>query len=278
MQAKNHTRRVAGISVLALTTLLASTSSAFAAPASDDTLSTPTIRAASEISGPQLRTPGVRDGQASHATSQVSPSAQASQTAQASQAIPGVGPKNMAKIPKATTQVLVSTTPGAKDVNATTTLWQRGENGWTKDKSFAGHNGKNGWLADRREGDKTTPAGVFSLTAAGGYEKNPGTSLPYTQDKTMNARAVTQYGSRAARVFDYVIAIDFNRKPGTPPRDGNKPLGPKPGSGIWLHVDHGSGTNGCVTVSKDDMKYLLLTLKPQNKPYIVMGATADISA
>lgn len=78
--------------------------------------------------------------------------------------------------------------------------------------------------------------------------------------------------------FDYVIAINFNRRPGTPPDDPSRPQGQSKGGGIWLHLDHGSGTSACVSLPKPAMEHLLRTLDPQPAPVVVMGDRADLAA
>lgn len=78
--------------------------------------------------------------------------------------------------------------------------------------------------------------------------------------------------------FDHVIAINYNRRVGTPPDDPDRPLGESKGGGIWLHMDHGSGTSACVSVSKSAMAYLLRTLDPNQHPVVVMGDRADLKA
>lgn len=77
--------------------------------------------------------------------------------------------------------------------------------------------------------------------------------------------------------FDHVIAIDYNRLPGTPPRDTGRPWGRDKGGGIWLHMDHGSGTSACVSVSRQAMEFLLRTLDPASDPVVVMGDRAELA-
>lgn len=71
--------------------------------------------------------------------------------------------------------------------------------------------------------------------------------------------------------FDYVVAIDYNRVPGTTPLDRTRPLGEDKGGGVWIHVDHDGPTNACVSLSEEHMRALLTALDPDKEPVVVMG-------
>ncbi|GAA4285326.1 hypothetical protein GCM10022261_28570 [Brevibacterium daeguense] len=185
--------------------------------------------------------------------------------------LPGIGPETMAEVPAESSQVLISTTPGIEDTNATTALYERNGEAWTEARRFVGHHGGNGWREDRKEGDRTSPIGVFALTDAGGYLPDPGSKLPYTQDDALRSGAAAVYGEDWADVFSYVIAINYNRAAGTPPTDDTRPMGWDAGGKIWLHVDHDSPTQGCVTMQAEDMEFLLRTMDPERTPHIIMG-------
>lgn len=190
--------------------------------------------------------------------------------------VPGLGPEMSAQIPAETSQVLVAGGSDASSDSGTLSFYQFDDDTWTKRKTSDIHNGKNGWLADRHEGDKTTPIGVFTLSDAGGFEENPGTKLPYAQDDRLPSSATVAYGPQYDRVFDYIIAIDYNRAPGTPPTDKTRPLGWDKGGGIWLHLDHDSGTNGCVTLAEKDLTWILKNIDPDSHPRIAMGPESDL--
>ncbi|WP_453984234.1 L,D-transpeptidase family protein [Brevibacterium casei] len=194
----------------------------------------------------------------------------------AATAIPGLGPETSAQIPAETSQVIVVSSEKASADSGELSFYEREDGVWEKRKTFPTHNGSNGWLADRREGDKTTPIGVFTLTDAGGYKKNPGTKLGYTQDDGLPASATAAYGEAYTRVFDYIVAIDYNRRLGTPPTDRTRPEGKEKGGGIWLHLDHESGTNGCVTLKEKDLLWIMRTLDPKAQPRIAMGPVAEL--
>ena len=78
--------------------------------------------------------------------------------------------------------------------------------------------------------------------------------------------------------FDYVIAINYNRQPGTSPLDWTRPLGASRGGGIWIHVDHGGPTHGCVSIAEAHMKELLRTLDPARHPVVVIGDAAALDS
>lgn len=184
----------------------------------------------------------------------------------------GLGPDTAGRVPGESTQVLIAA--GADD-DATETelsLWERADDVWTRTATMAGHNGGNGWKEHRREGDKTSPAGVFSLSDAGGYLADPGSLLPYHRDEGLRSGAESVYGDGYASVFDYVIAIDYNRKTGVAPTENTRPMGWDAGGKIWLHVEHGSPTRGCVALPEEDMEFLLTTLDPDRSPHITMGS------
>ena len=245
------------------------TSDSVALAATGALLTTPTIIIPGDFPAPHVR---------DHSPAGSATSSEAERgSVQERPPIPGIGADTMAEVPAEATQVLVSTTSERDGTQATTTLYERTPSGWEELKSFSGHNGKNGWKRDRHEGDKTTPIGVFSITDAGGYLEDPGTELPYTQSDDLRKGASRTYGEEFPQVFDYVIAINYNRKPGTPPTDGTRPHGWEKGGDIWLHVDHASPTLGCVTIDREDVKYLLKTLDPDQHPHIILGPQDVIS-
>lgn len=265
-----RTRAGAGLVGLAVTVSLASCGPADDSP--DRAIAAPAQQGPTgDFAVPVQHEPGTAS-----ATESGEPEGEASGQDQAP-ALPGLGPETSAQIPAETTQALVVSSPDADSESGELRVYRRTGDEWEKEKTFATHNGSAGWLADRREGDKTSPIGVFTLSDAGGYAENPGTKLPYTRDKGLSASASVAYGPEYERVFDYVIAIDYNRTPGTPPTDRTRPLGKDRGGGIWLHLDHDSGTNGCVTVKKDDLVWLLENLDPEAHPRIAMGPAAELA-
>ncbi|SDT73898.1 L,D-peptidoglycan transpeptidase YkuD, ErfK/YbiS/YcfS/YnhG family [Streptomyces sp. TLI_053] len=194
-------------------------------------------------------------------------------------AIPGLGASFAGRIPAGTNQVVLASGEG-KDANrSTVTLWTRtGEGRWLAGETWQGHNAFKGWTTDHNEGDLRSPIGVFSLTDAGGRKADPGSRLPYDRDSNFVVSGRGFAGEQLAGSFDYVVAIDYNRVPGNSPLDPRRPNGSTKGGGIWIHVDHGGPTHGCVSVPEDKMAELIRTLDPAAHPVIVMGDAGSLAA
>jgi L,D-peptidoglycan transpeptidase YkuD (ErfK/YbiS/YcfS/YnhG family) len=186
--------------------------------------------------------------------------------------LPGLGPHFAAQIPADARQALVVTGEGAGSWRSTATLWSRGDDDhWRPGPTWPAHNALRGWTTDHHEGDLHSPIGVFTLTAAGGLEPDPGARLPYERSSAFRAVGAGFEGEPLTGSFDYVIAIDYNRVPGSSPLDTRTPLGRDRGSGLWVHVDHQGPTHGCVALSSAHMVQLLRALDPADRPVIVMG-------
>ncbi|MGN6611048.1 MAG: L,D-transpeptidase family protein [Angustibacter sp.] len=123
---------------------------------------------------------------------------------------------------------------------------------------YSGHVGKNGVSSAKREGDLRTPAGVFPLRGGFGARSNPGLRVGswlrvgardvWVDDpssKLYNTHQRTPADGRWSSAepllntpaYDYAQVIGYNeaRAPGR-------------GSAIFLHVDLGHGTAGCVSL------------------------------
>jgi len=193
--------------------------------------------------------------------------------------IPGLGPAFASRIPADSGQVLLVSGAGKNANTATATLWTRGSGGtWTPGASWPARNALDGWTTEHELNDLRSPIGVYSLTAAGGLYADPGTKLPYTHSSAFKAVGTGFEGESLAGSFDYVVAIDYNHVPGSSPLDTRRPLGASRGGGIWVHVDHGGPTHGCVALPLADMRQLLLELDPARHPVIAMGDATSLDA
>ncbi|MET7301596.1 L,D-transpeptidase family protein [Embleya sp. NPDC005575] len=183
----------------------------------------------------------------------------------------GIGPRWATEIPAATTQLLLVVGEHPDSDRATASFWTRGPSGWRSEGSRPARNGRLGWTPDHHEGDLRSPIGVFTLTDAGGLRPDPGTRLSYDRSDDFAIDGTGLAGEPLAGTFDHVIAIDYNRVRGTSPLDPTRPRGEEFGGGIWLHIDHGGPTHGCVTLPAEALPELLRALDPAAHPVVVMG-------
>jgi L,D-peptidoglycan transpeptidase YkuD (ErfK/YbiS/YcfS/YnhG family) len=130
----------------------------------------------------------------------------------------------------------------------------------------------------KREGDGRTPSGTFGF----GFEPDPGVRFPYRMAHSFdfwdddpssplyNEWVDDRYRSPGAApepmdvsAYDYGAVIGYNtaRTPGL-------------GSAIFLHVNIGRPTEGCVTLPMGELLAVLRWLSPAQAPRIEMGVAA----
>jgi len=189
----------------------------------------------------------------------------------------GIGPRWAPAVPPESTQMLLVVGEGREANHAKASWWERDAQGWHARTAWPARNGLRGWSAAHREGDLHTPVGVFTLSDAGGLWENPGTRLPYDHSDAYAIDGTGLSGEPLAGTFDHVLAIDYNRVPGSSPLDERRPLGDELGGGIWLHIDHGGPTHGCVTLPREGVIALLRALDPAAHPVVAMGDAAALS-
>ncbi|MFF2192018.1 L,D-transpeptidase family protein [Streptomyces sp. NPDC058157] len=179
-----------------------------------------------------------------------------------------------ARIPAEARQLVLVTGKAKDSSESTAALYTRPDPGadWVRAAQWPARNGAKGWSTGREYGDLTSPQGVFSLSDAGGLlPAPPGTKLPYDRDSGFVASGRGVNGESLEGSFDYVVAIDYNRRQGVSPLDPVMPDGEGRGGNIWLHVDHDGPSQGCVGLPKAAMEQLLRTLDPAAHPVIAMG-------
>jgi L,D-peptidoglycan transpeptidase YkuD (ErfK/YbiS/YcfS/YnhG family) len=181
-----------------------------------------------------------------------------------------------ALVPEETRQVVEVVGADKNSPSAHVVIYERSAAGWRTGQEWAAHNAADGWTDDHHAGDLHSPIGVFTLTDAGGLLPDPGAGLPYHHSSGFGIGGTGFEGEPLAGSFDYVVAINYNRKTGVSPLDWTRPLGASKGGGIWFHVDHGGPTHGCVSLSAPHMKTLLRTLDPATHPVVVMGDAASL--
>ena len=141
--------------------------------------------------------------------------------------------------------------------------------------------GRNGMAppGTKREGDGRTPSGTFGFGFFFGVDPDPGVLFPYRRvdasdvwdddpsSRLYNEWVDDRYASPGAdpepmdvSAYDYgaVIAYNTARTPGL-------------GSAIFLHVNIGMPTAGCVTLPTGELLEILRWLNPAASPRIAMG-------
>jgi L,D-peptidoglycan transpeptidase YkuD (ErfK/YbiS/YcfS/YnhG family) len=154
----------------------------------------------------------------------------------------------------------------------------------------------------RRQATGTTPTGTYSVVSAFGRKADPGTALNYirvdrndawtynpkvpsTYNLFQNAdRSWKSYGKYVEELWDmgmqynYVAVLDYNLPKGqirtgkNGVRRTNEPANTRLGGGIFLHVDNGKKTAGCISIAQPAMRNILRWLDPDQEPMITITA------
>jgi L,D-peptidoglycan transpeptidase YkuD (ErfK/YbiS/YcfS/YnhG family) len=193
---------------------------------------------------------------------------------------------NLPKSTGAATQVITVEVARARTTFASLRLWQRAGSCWTAaSPAWRARVGHNGVSAHKREGDGTTPAGIYRIgRVVYGIAPNPGTRLAYhrltcgdwwdedPRSPTYNTFQHVACGARppfagssealwkATVAYQRFAVIQFNASPVVPGR----------GSAIFLHDDTGRPTNGCVSLPPAELDRTLRWLRPAPAPLIAI--------
>jgi L,D-peptidoglycan transpeptidase YkuD (ErfK/YbiS/YcfS/YnhG family) len=191
------------------------------------------------------------------------------------------------------TQLITVAAGARRSTSGSLRLWRKSGDCWIGvDGPWTAHLGRNGVSENKREGDKTTPAGAFEIQPVMyGVGPNPGVRYRYhrvvcgdwwvedVRSPFYNRfhhvrcgtkppfRITSEDMSRSPISYRYLAVIDYNTHPIVPGR----------GSGIFLHVSASGGpTLGCVSLTKAQALTLFLWLDPAASPQIVIGTSATI--
>ncbi|MEE3343800.1 MAG: L,D-transpeptidase family protein [Bacilli bacterium] len=140
--------------------------------------------------------------------------------------------------------------------------------------------GLNGSTINKMEGDNKTPLGIFDIGMAFGTHNKVNTKLPYikiTKDlywiddiesnyynELININDVSKDWTSAEHLIDYPKEYEYAIEIKTNPSNIKGK-----GSAIFIHC-HGKNryTAGCISISKEDMIYLLKKVDNNTKIYI----------
>jgi L,D-peptidoglycan transpeptidase YkuD (ErfK/YbiS/YcfS/YnhG family) len=191
------------------------------------------------------------------------------------------------------TQLITVVAAARRSTLGSLRLWRKSGDCWVGvDGPWTAHLGRNGVAENKREGDKTTPAGAFGIQPVMyGVGPNPGVRYRYhrvvcgdwwvedARSPFYNRfhhvrcgskppfRITSEDMSRSPISYRYLAVIDYNIHPIVPGR----------GSGIFLHVSASGGpTLGCVSLTRAQALTVLLWLDPAASPQIVIGTSATI--
>jgi L,D-peptidoglycan transpeptidase YkuD (ErfK/YbiS/YcfS/YnhG family) len=188
--------------------------------------------------------------------------------------------------PAASRQLITVEAASTRTTHATARIWRRTGACWTAAGGpYSARVGRNGLNADRREGDGTTPVGTFSIgRTMYGNSPNPGVRFPYVrlrcgdwwvEDPRSPAyntfrhlrcgvkppfRVTTPDMSNDRVAYAHLAVVEYNMRPVVPGR----------GSGIFLHVQTGGPTNGCISLRRLNLVRILRWLSPGAAPYIAI--------
>ena len=180
-----------------------------------------------------------------------------------------------------------------RSTHASLRIWRRSGRCWVAAGGpYAARLGRSGLSANRREGDGTTPAGTFRIhPTMYGNEADPGVAFRYRRlrcgdwwnedpsSPTYNSFQHVRCGSpppfgvnseglwQNPRAYPYFAVVEFNMRPVVPGR----------GSGIFLHAQTGGPTNGCVSLGKSDLRFVLRWLRPGGDPSIAIGTHRQLT-
>ena len=184
-------------------------------------------------------------------------------------------------------QLITVEASSTTSTHATLRRWRREDGCWRAvGGAYAARVGHAGVRRNRREGDGTTPIGVFTIgRTMYGNDADPGVRYRYRRlrcgdwwvedpasphynsfrhvpcGQTPPFKTPTPDMSKSPREYPYLAVIEFNMRPVVPGR----------GSGIFLHAAGRGATNGCVSIPRSDLRRVLRWLDPAASPRIAIG-------
>jgi L,D-peptidoglycan transpeptidase YkuD (ErfK/YbiS/YcfS/YnhG family) len=183
-------------------------------------------------------------------------------------------------------QLVTVTAASYRATQAELTAYRRVDGRWRRVFGpWVGWIGRNGMAPPgaKREGDGRTPSGTFGFGFFFGVDPDPGVRFPFRRidasdvwdddpssplynewvdDQDANPGAAPEPMDVSAYDYGAVIAYNTARTPGL-------------GSAIFLHINIGTPTAGCVTLPVGELLEILRWLNPAASPRITMGVEAS---
>jgi L,D-peptidoglycan transpeptidase YkuD (ErfK/YbiS/YcfS/YnhG family) len=211
------------------------------------------------------------------------------------------------ELPAESSQCVVGVADGWNSSNVTLTLFQKKGDQWIPvGESWKGRLGKSGLVwglglnpnppgaAVKQEGDMRSPAGVFRIGGAWGYDKSirKHAKLPYRQVTTrdlwvedpkspsynrnviLDREPGTEWEkSQQMKQGDYPHSLKLFIAHNAPPK-----VVPNAGSSIFFHIWRGEGsraTAGCTTMQEGKLRQLIANIDPARRPLYVLLPKAE---
>ncbi len=194
--------------------------------------------------------------------------------------------------PTASRQLITVEAATSRATYATARAWVRRDGCWMKAGGpYTARVGRNGVRTNKREADGATPAGTFPIGGTMyGNSRSPGVSYPYVrlrcgdwwvEDSMSPAyntfqrvgcgrkppfKVTTPDLSTSPRAYAHLAVIEYNMHPVVSGR----------GSGIFLHVQIGKATSGCVSLPRPALVHVLRWLERDGLPEIAIGTTGSL--
>ena len=206
-------------------------------------------------------------------------------SASAPAAAPSAAAAKVSTVRGVSSQLITVTAASYGATQAELTAYQRAGGQWRRVLGpWTAWIGRNGMAPPgaKREGDGRTPSGTFGFGFFFGVDPDPGVRFPYRRiaafdvwdddpsSPLYNLWVDDQDASPGANpepmdvsAYDYGAVIGYNtaRTPGL-------------GSAIFLHINIGTPTAGCVTLPVSELLEILRWLNPAAAPRIAMGVRA----
>jgi L,D-peptidoglycan transpeptidase YkuD (ErfK/YbiS/YcfS/YnhG family) len=197
-------------------------------------------------------------------------------------------------VPTGTSQLLTVEVVDHHATSATAQAWSREPGGCfvAVGPPLPAFVGWRGTSTAKREGDGTTPVGVFRLgarlfelgdplpgaerhqaiTCGSWWDEDPASptynrfvQLPCGQQPSFRGGSEALWTEHVA--YQHLVQIRYNADPAVPGY----------GSGIFLHDGTGGPTAGCVSLEPGTLELVLSWLDPARRPLIAIGTRADLT-
>ena len=196
-------------------------------------------------------------------------------------------------VPESSLQLVTAIVPDHRATSASLQAWERPPGGCFSrlGPPLAAFVGAGGTSTAKREGDGTTPAGIFRLGARifelgsplPGAERSQGigcgswwdedpSSPTYNRFVQLACGAHPSFGGASEALwldtapYQHFVQVRYNAGP----------IVPGWGSAIFLHDGTGTPTAGCVSLPPGQLELVLSWLDPGKRPLIAIGTRDDL--